>query len=73
MRLIFELSGEHPTLPAAELECVGRVLEARPQVAVAECPDPGAASRLALTQAVLEFLGSCGASAAGLSDLLGRS
>jgi len=70
MRLIFELSGEHPTLPVAELECVGRVCEARPQVAVAECPDPDAAGRLALTHAVLAFLGSCGPSEAELSALL---
>ncbi len=70
MRLIFELSGEHPTLPAAELECVGRVLEAGPQVAVAECPDPGAASRLSLTHAVLGYLGSTGASAGELASLL---
>ncbi|HMA06194.1 MAG TPA: methyltransferase domain-containing protein [Methanomicrobiales archaeon] len=70
MRLIFELSGEHPTLPVAELECVGRVMEARPQVAIAECPDPGAAGRLSLTHAVLGFLGSCGPSVADLSALL---
>jgi tRNA (guanine10-N2)-dimethyltransferase len=70
MRLIFELSGEHPTLPAAELECVGEVLEERPRVAVAECPDPGATARLSLTHAVLEYLGSTGASAGDLSALL---
>ena len=70
MRLIFELSGEHPTLPAAELACVGEVLEARPRVAVAECPDPWAARRLALTHVVLGELGSCGASAGELSSLL---
>jgi tRNA (guanine10-N2)-dimethyltransferase len=70
MRLIFELSGEHPTLPAAELECVGEVLEAGPQLAVADCPDPGAAARLALTHVVLEFLGSTGASAGELASLL---
>lgn len=70
MKLIFELSGEHPTLPFAELECVGRVLEARPQVAIAECPDPGAAARLALTHAVLAFLGSSGSSVDELSTLL---
>jgi tRNA (guanine10-N2)-dimethyltransferase len=70
MRLLFELSGEHPTLPVAELACVGRVLEAGPQVAVAECPDPGAAARLALTHVVLEFLGSTGGSAGDLATLL---
>jgi tRNA (guanine10-N2)-dimethyltransferase len=58
MQLLFELSGEHPTLPVAELECVGTVREHRPQVAVADCPDPQAAGRLALTHAVMEYLGT---------------
>jgi tRNA (guanine10-N2)-dimethyltransferase len=49
MKLLFELSGENPTLPFAELECVGTVLEKRAQVAVAECPDPDGAHRLALS------------------------
>jgi tRNA (guanine10-N2)-dimethyltransferase len=70
MRLIFELSGEHPTLPVAELECVGRVIESGPRVAVAECPEPGAAARLALTHSVLEYLGSTGSSAGELPALL---
>ncbi|HUK92829.1 MAG TPA: methyltransferase domain-containing protein [Methanomicrobiales archaeon] len=70
MRLIFELSGEHPTLPPAELECVGEVIEARPQVAIAECLDPVATGRLALTHTVLAFLGSCGPSLPELSLLL---
>lgn len=70
MKLIFELSGEHPTLPVAELECVGEVLETRTQVAVAECPDPDATARLALTHAVLAFLGSSGPSLPELSALL---
>lgn len=70
MRVIFELSGEHPTLPVAELACVGRVTEARPQVAVAECPDPDAAARLALTHVVLEYLGSTGPSTDEFSTLL---
>ncbi len=59
MKLLFELSGEHPDLPVAELECVGTVLDTRTQVAVAECPDPGAAGRLALTHVVMEYLGEC--------------
>ena len=70
MRLLFELSGEHPALPAAELECVGTVVESRPQAVVAECPDPAAAARLALTHVVLEYLGSTGASAEELASLL---
>lgn len=59
MKLLFELSGEHPDLPAAELECVGTVLDRRAQVAVVECPEPRAAGRLALTHVVMEYLGEC--------------
>jgi tRNA (guanine10-N2)-dimethyltransferase len=59
MKLIFELSGENPTLPFAELGCIGTVLDQRLQVAVAECPDPEAAQRLAMTHGVLEYLGEC--------------
>ena len=59
MKLIFELSGENPTLPFAELGCIGTVLDQRLQVAVAECPDPEAAHRLAMTHGVLEYLGEC--------------
>ncbi len=70
MKLLFELSGEHPDLPIAELECVGRVLDARPQVAVAECPDPGAAGRLALTHVVMEYLGECEPTIEAFSALL---
>ena len=70
MRLLFELSGEHPTLPVAELECVGTVREHRPQVAVADCPDPETARRLALTHAVMEYLGSCNPAPGAIASLL---
>jgi len=59
MKLIFELSGENPTLPFAELGCIGTVLDQRLQVAVAESPNPAAARRLAMTHVVLEYLGEC--------------
>ncbi|WP_292427535.1 methyltransferase domain-containing protein [Methanoregula sp.] len=59
MKLLFELSGENPTLPCAEIECVASVIDTRPQVAVAECPVPAAALRLAMTHVVLEYLGEC--------------
>ena len=59
MKLLFELSGENATLPFAELDCVGNVLDRRLQVAVAECPDPKTTERLAMTQVVLEYLGEC--------------
>ncbi|WP_214021655.1 methyltransferase domain-containing protein [Methanoculleus sp.] len=70
MKLLFELSGEHPDLPVAELECVGTVLDTRTQVAVAECPDPGAAGRLALTHTVMEYLGECEATREAFATLL---
>lgn len=59
MKLLLELSGEHPTLPFAELGCIGIEIAAGQQVAILECPDPGLARRLALTHAVLEYLGTC--------------
>jgi len=59
MKLLFELSGENPTLPFAELSCVGTILDERLQVAVMECPHPEQAQRLAMTQVVLEYLGEC--------------
>ena len=59
MILIFELSGENPTIPLAELDCIGTVVDHREQVAVAECPDPQATRRLAMTHKVIEYLGEC--------------
>jgi tRNA (guanine10-N2)-dimethyltransferase len=59
MRLLFELSGENPTLPFAELACVGKVLDRRLQVAIVEVPDPEDTHRLAMTQVVAEYLGEC--------------
>lgn len=70
MKLLFELSGENPTLPFAELSCVGTILEARLQVAVAECPHPKRAERLAMTHVVLEYLGECEPSIPSFKNLL---
>ena len=70
MKLIFELSGENPTLPAAELGCVGAIVDQRRQVAVAECPDPAAANRLAMTHRVLEYLGECPRDIRSFEELL---
>jgi tRNA (guanine10-N2)-dimethyltransferase len=60
MRLMVELSGEHPTLPRAELAAVldvagGRILETDGVVATVEAPDAAfLASRLALAHTVSE-------------------
>ncbi len=70
MKLLFELSGENPTLPFAEIECIGTVIDQRLQVAVAECPDPKAAGRLAMTQIVLEYLGECEPDLSSFRELL---
>ena len=61
MKLIIELSGEHPELPFAELEVAGRVIDRRPQVAVLDCPSPWKTRRLALAHVVLEYLGESAA------------
>ncbi len=70
MKLIFELSGENPTLPFAELGCIGTVLDQRLQVAVAESSDPLAACRLAMTHRVLEYLGECAPDLPAFQSLL---
>ena len=70
MKLLFELSGENPTLPFAELTCVGIILEERLQVAVVDCPHPENAQRLAMTQVVLEYLGECEPSIPAFKNLL---
>ena len=59
MKLIFELSGENPTLPLAELDCIGNVLDHRLQVAIVDSPDPALASRLAMSHVMSEYLGEC--------------
>jgi tRNA (guanine10-N2)-dimethyltransferase len=72
MKLIIELSGEHPDLPVAELATIGAVLESFPQVAVMECERPEDAARLALSHTVMEYLGECDASGDEFPELLDR-
>jgi tRNA (guanine10-N2)-dimethyltransferase len=70
MRLLVELSGENPTLPFAELDSVGKVIDCRLQVAVVEAPDPDEAHRLAMTQVVSEYLGECECNISAFRNLL---
>jgi tRNA (guanine10-N2)-dimethyltransferase len=70
MKLIIELSGEHPELPAAELASIGDVIERRTQVGIVHCADPGRVQRLALTHVVLEYLGECDANLDQITDLI---
>ena len=59
MKLIFELWGEHPDIPRAEISCLGTVTDHRLQVAVADIPDPESIRRLAYTHRVMRYLGEC--------------
>jgi tRNA (guanine10-N2)-dimethyltransferase len=70
MRLLFLLSGEHPTLPFSELSCVGRITDRQPQVAVVDCISPVPAHRLAMAHSVMEYLGDCPADPGSLVNLL---
>ncbi|MDD5187174.1 MAG: TRM11 family methyltransferase, partial [Methanoregula sp.] len=70
MKLLLELSGENATLPFAEVECVATILDRRLQVAVADCPDPAATRRLAMTHVVLEYLGECEPALGSFRELL---
>lgn len=70
MKLLFELSGEHPDLPAAEIGCIGSVTARAPQVAIADCLVPGDAVRLAQTHVVMEYLGECPAEKREIISLL---
>jgi tRNA (guanine10-N2)-dimethyltransferase len=79
MRLLFELSGEHPELPAAEAEEVAGIvsadfkrLESEPGVLVLELPvgKEFPAERLAYTHAVHRHLFSCPPD--GVEERLGR-
>jgi len=70
MKCIFELSGEHPELPFAEIEAFASIEEQATQVAVAECPDPDACRDLAMTHTVMEYLGTCNADIASITAML---
>ncbi len=70
MKLLFLLSGEHPTLPYSELSCVGEVIDSRPQVAVVTCDNVSTATRLAMAHSVMEYLGECPADVKSFLELL---
>ncbi len=70
MKCIFELSGEHPELPFAEVETFACIEEQATQVAIAECPDPEACSKLAMAHTVMEYLGRCDADEASITAML---
>lgn len=70
MKLIFELWGEHPDIPRAEISCLGIVSDHRLQVAIAEIPDPESVQRLAYTHRVMKYLGECSADEESFTRML---
>lgn len=70
MRYIFELSGEHPEIPFAELDCIGDVTSRDTQTAVVETNSPEAGDRLAYTHFVMEWLGECGPVYAEINEMV---
>jgi len=70
MKLILELSGEHPTLPLSEAECVGNIIKKEMQVAILECPDPSATQRLAMTLCIVRYIGECDATLKSFTEML---
>jgi tRNA (guanine10-N2)-dimethyltransferase len=70
MKLLFLLSGEHPTLPCSELSCVGEVIDSKPQVAVALCEKLSLVKRLSMSHAVMEYLGECPADLGSFRQLM---
>ncbi len=70
MKLLFELAGDHPHLPFAELDLIGTIVERRDQVAVVEEGTPGCIPRLALAHAAMEYLGSCSTDPGELRQML---
>ncbi len=58
MKLILELSGEHPDIPKAEIASVAEVIESYTQVAIVDIAVPDQIYRLAYTHRAMYFLGS---------------
>lgn len=70
MKIIFELSGEHPELPLLEAESIADIEYSGKQYAVGECARPEESLRLAMTHAVLEYLGECPPDAGSLESMV---
>ena len=70
MKIIFELSGEHPELPLIEAESVADIEYSGKQYAVGKCARPEDTLCLAMTHTVLEYLGECPADATSLEYMI---
>jgi tRNA (guanine10-N2)-dimethyltransferase len=72
-RWIAELSGEHSRLPAAELACIGTVLYTAAQVAIFKTDSAAPFHRLALTHAIMEYIGECSATLEAFDSFLAHA
>jgi len=72
-RWIAELSGEHDRLPAAELACIGTVLHTATQVAIFKADSAAPFHRLALTHAIMEYIGECPATLEAFDSFLAHA
>ncbi|WP_256664220.1 hypothetical protein [Methanospirillum purgamenti] len=61
MKLILELSGEHPNIPLEEVKAIIPVYDQNTQVLIVDAPDLNILERFAYTHAAMRFLGECAA------------
>ena len=70
MNLLFELSGENPSLAIAEIACVGTVTRTATGIAIAEVLAPETTTRLAQTHVIMELIGECNPTSGASQELL---
>jgi tRNA (guanine10-N2)-dimethyltransferase len=61
VKLILELSGEHPNIPLEEVKAIIPVYDQNTQVLIVDAPDLNILERFAYTHAAMRFLGECAA------------
>lgn len=59
MKLILELSGEHPAIPVEEVKSILPVYEQNTQVLLVEAPDIKILERFAYTHSAMQYIGEC--------------
>lgn len=59
MKLILELSGEHPAIPVEEVKAILPVFEQNTQVLITEAPSIEIIDRFAYTHAAMKYIGTC--------------
>ena len=70
MKLILELSGEHPAIPVEEVKAILPVFEQNTQVLIAEAPSIEIINRFAYTHAAMTYIGTCPADKASFIQML---